>query len=175
MVEAVCGRPLVSEATGDDKEQVIMGGKRFEIIGPSRSFDFNSKSWDSWLETFSVEVETTLMCHYIGLLLAVLEKAQYNVLRGDVPEDPQEAVISLQAAALQYNEPSLPKFLPSRALGAVSRDVNEVLAEPFIDKYVTSTGLLAAYPGLYARIDLAELLSSQVRPPYYNRIQHFFF
>jgi sulfite reductase alpha subunit-like flavoprotein len=119
---------------------------------------------------FSVEVETTLMCHYIGPLLAVLVKAQNNIPRGDVPEDPHDAVMALQAAASQYNEPSLPRFLPSRAAGTVSRDANEVSAEQFIDKYVTLTGLLAAYPGLSARIDLAELLTllPKMRPRYYS-------
>jgi hypothetical protein len=44
VVEAVSGRPVLSEATGESKDHVIMSGEIFEIIGPSRSFDFNSKS-----------------------------------------------------------------------------------------------------------------------------------
>lgn len=157
----------------DDQPVVSKAGDRGEgqrSMGSSPSFEYASKTW---FQVFSVDVETTLMSHYIGPLLAAMAAARHGAPRGDAPEDPAGAVEGLVSAAARLNEQSLPRFLPSKppdAIPAGPGDGDEVSAEQVIDRYVTLAGLLSAYPGLAARVDLAELLTllPKQRPRYYS-------
>ena len=171
---AVISEPLVSELSNERNEHVILGGERFKILGPSPSTELCGKTW---LEVFSVELETSLMCYFLGPLLAALTKSQHNLPRGNVPDDPVDTVSELRVIASKLNEPSLPKFIPSKAPSKLAGSLNTVLdgvptqsAEQFIDTYVTLAGLFTAFPGLSARIDLADLLSllPKLRPRYYS-------
>lgn len=150
----VCLAGIESTSATEGNNEVVVGDKIYSVVGPSTELGYDGLSW---LELFSITVETTLLVSILGELVDLMAAATNLPGRGESPP-PAESMIALVDRAKGWKNGMF-------SVRKQNRD-----DEDFVDEYVHLSTLLSAYPGIAARIDLVGLLTilPKRKPRYYS-------